>query len=76
MNGRQNWEYHLYIEQIKEEERKAKELHSLIVDISDEMNWSSVAPFTALSNSNLHTYALVKGLINATERELLRKYCE
>lgn len=57
-----------------QESKQADDLHALLVSIAEDEDWYNKHPFTALSKSNLHTFALMKGLITAPERELLRRY--
>lgn len=57
-----------------DESRKADELHSTIMDISKEEEWATRFPYIQLSNGNLHSFALLQGIITVDERMLLKRY--
>ena len=76
MNSFEYIAYYRKMQLWEENEKKAKEIHDAIVELSKELKWNETAPTVVASSEKLHTYALLKGLITKEERNLLRVYFE
>lgn len=68
--------YYKTFRQWDKEKEKAEEINKTIIELSEELNLKETHPAVVASSNKLHTYAFMKGLINAEELRLLREYVE